>query len=412
MIHDIFSKAASVLRTRWDHLAEVEHANFSRVLKAFQEIGVGSHDLHGSSGYGYGDGAREKLEDIYAIIFGGEAALVRPQIASGTHALWLCLNALLKPGDHVLSVSGPIYDTLKAAIVGKGSQSLISQGITYDEIDLMPSGEIDLDAVQRSITPATRLLYVQRSKGYAWRPALSVETIERLCRWRDTNRPGLPILVDNCYSEFVQTREPGFVGVDLIAGSLIKNPGGTLAPGGGYVVGTRALVDEVAFRMTAPGLGAKVGPSYGLTPTLLQGIFMAPHAVHEALAGLLLVAWVLEQGGLEVTPRWDEDNADAVIAIRLGTAERLITFCQAVQEASPIDHYVQLEPGPLPGYEVNVVMAAGTFVQGASSELTADGPLRTPYAAYMQGGISRQHARIALRNIVHALRMDKAFRFS
>lgn len=405
MTDERFARAREVLRPVWESAEAIEHQNYNRLLRAFRTAGVGSHDLQGSNGYGYGDGARAKLEEVYAMAFGGETALVRPQIASGTHALWLCLSALLRPGDHLLFTSGPPYDTLRKAISGESEQSLRSQGITYTETPLTPEGTIDLEAVEAALRPNTRLLYVQRSRGYAWRPAIGVDQIEALCRWRNRVCPTVPVMIDNCYSEFVEATEPGTVGADLVAGSLIKNPGGTVAPGGGYIVGRRDLVDRIADRMTAPGLGRKIGPSYGLTPTLFQGLFMAPHFVRESLCGLSLVAWILEEEGLEVSPRWDQPKADAVLAILLGSPERLVTFCQAVQEASPIDHYAHLEPGPMPGYDVDVVMAAGTFVQGASSELTADGPIRPPYAAYMQGGVSRQHVRIALAHILKRLHL-------
>lgn len=405
MIPQLFADAREPLRAVSEEAEAVERENLNRVLHAFHLAAVGSHDLQGSTGYGYGDSSRAKLEEVYAATFGGESALVRPQIASGTHALWLCLDALLNSGDHLLCASGPPYDTLRAAITAESTQSLISQGVAYTEVPLAASGGVDLDAVEDALQPKTRLLFVQRSKGYAWREALGIQEIEALCRWRDRHRPDVPILVDNCYGEFVESLEPCSVGANLVAGSLIKNPGGTLAPGGGYVVGKRPLVQQVADRMTAPGLGSKVGPSYGVTPTLFQGLFMAPHLVKEAVCGLSLAAWFFEKHGLEVLPRWNEPKGDAVLAIRLDSADRLLTFCQAVQERSPIDHFVHLEPGPLPGYEDPVVMAAGTFVQGASSELSADGPMRPPYAAYLQGGVSRQHVLIAMEHAAKRLNL-------
>ncbi len=397
--------ARKAVRDAWEEAEAVEHQNLRRVLRAFHLASVGSHDLQGSTGYGYGDSARAKLEEVYAITLGGESALVRPQIASGTHAIWLSLDALLKSGDHLLCVCGPPYDTLRAAITAPSPQSLTSRGVVYSEVALSTDGGIDLKAIQESVRPDTRLMLVQRSKGYAWRAALQVKQIEALCQWRDRSRPDLLILVDNCYGEFVEPVEPCSVGADLVMGSLIKNPGGTLAPGGGYVVGRRRLVEQVAERMTAPGLGSKVGPSYGVTPTLFQGFFMAPHLVKEAICGIELAAWFLEEHEVPVLPRWNGPKGDAVLAVRLDSADRLLTFCQAVQESSPIDHYVRLEPGALPGYEDPVVMAAGTFVQGSSSELSADGPMRPPYAAYLQGGISRQQLAIAIERVAERLNL-------
>lgn len=389
-------------------IEEVERRTQQRVLDAFHHVRVGSHHLHASTGYGYDDAAREALEEVFAYSLQGEAAIVRPQIASGTHALWVCLDALLSSGDQLVSVAGPPYDTLRQAIVGGSRQSLVARGVRYCEIPLS-EGRIDFDALEEATGPDTRLLFLQRSRGYAWRPALGVDAVAELVAWRDRHRPHALVMVDNCYGEFVEGEEPTAAGADVMAGSLIKNPGGTLAPGGGYVVGRRALVEEIADRVTAPGLGRKVGPAYGTTRQVLQGLFVAPHFVAEALSGLALFAYVFERLGYPVSPSWSERRADGVLAVACGDADRLLAFCRAVQASSPIDSNAWLEAGDLPGYEDPVVMAAGAFVQGASSELSADGPLRPPFAAFVQGGTSRIHLEIALRRLLMALHGPHTF---
>lgn len=383
-------------------ITEVERRTQQRVLEAFQEVRVGSHHLQASTGYGYDDASREALEEVFALALQGEAAIVRPQLASGTHALWVCLDALLRSGDELVSVAGPPYDTLRQAITGRSRQSLLSRGVGYREVP-MRAGRIDFDALRAATGPRTRLLFLQRSRGYAWRPALGVDAVEELVAWRDRHLPQALVMVDNCYGEFVEADEPTARGADVMAGSLIKNPGGTLAPGGGYVVGAKELVEEIADRVTAPGLGRRVGPSYGTTRQVLQGLFVAPHFVAEALSGLTLFAYVFERLGYPVSPSWNETRRDGVQAIACGDAERLLTLCRAVQASSPIDSNAWLEASELPGYDDPVVMAAGAFVQGSSSELSADGPLRPPFAAFVQGGTSRIHLEIALRRVLEAL---------
>ena len=399
----LIEEGRAQVASAWQRLYEIETTNQRRVIEAFQRCGARSYHLQSGTGYGYDDPAREITEAVFAAVFQGEAAIVRPQLASGTHALWVCLDALLKPGDHLLAVSGSPYDTLRNAIVGSSPHSLRSKGVAYSEAPLTADGKLDFDALTEALTPRTRVLFLQRSKGYMWRRGLGADDVRALVAWRDRHAPGCVIMVDNCYGEFVEDCEPCAAGADLVAGSLIKNPGGTLAPAGGYIVGKRELIELIAERVTAPGLGLHVGPTLGTARYVLQGLFLAPHLVAEALAGLLLASYAIEALGYEVTPRYVEPPCDSVLAVRLGDPQLLVAFCRAVQAASPIDADVHPEPGPLPGYEHKVVMAAGTFVQGASSELTADGPLRPPYAAFLQGGISRVQISLALPRLVGVL---------
>lgn len=409
-IEALIDEGWAALGPAWQRLYGIEKANQRRVIEAFQKCGARSYHLQGGTGYGYDDPAREITEAIFAEVFQGEAAIVRPQLASGTHALWVCLDALLKPGDHLVSVSGPPYDTLRNAIVGPSPHSLRSKGVGYAEAPLTPDGRLDFEAVERVVTPRTRVLFLQRSKGYMWRPGLGVADVRALVAWRDRHAPHAIVMVDNCYGEFVEESEPCAAGADLVAGSLIKNPGGTLAPAGGYIVGRRELIDLIAERVTAPGLGLHVGPTLGTARHVLQGLFLAPHLVAEALAGMLLASFAIESLGYEVTPRHFEAPADSVLAVRLGDPDLLVEFCRAVQAASPVDSDARPEPGPLPGYEHKVVMAAGTFIQGASSEFTADGPLRPPFAAFLQGGISRVQIALALPRILGLLAARKSLR--
>ena len=402
-ITSLIESARERVRPAWDRLYELETANQRRVLKAFQSCGVRSFHLQSGTGYGYDDPSREIMEEVFAVVFQSEAAIVRPQLASGTHALWVCLDALLAPGDHLIAVSGPPYDTLRNAIVGDSVHSLRNKGVAFSEVPLGPEGELDFAQIERVLTPRTRILFLQRSKGYTWRKGLGHDAVRALSDWRKENAPQAIVMVDNCYGEFVEVAEPCAAGADLIAGSLIKNPGGTLAPAGGYIAGTQHLIDIIAERVTAPGLGLHVGPTLGTARHILQGLYLAPHLVAEALAGLTLASHVIESLGYDVTPRWEDPPTDSVLAVRLGTPEMLIDFCRSIQEASPIDSDARPEPGPLPGYEHRVVMAAGTFIQGSSSELSADGPVRPPYVAFLQGGTSRVQIALALHRLIQAI---------
>lgn len=372
--------------------------NHRRVLSAFHAVGVREFHFHGSTGYGYGDAGREALEKAWALIFGAEEALVRVQLVSGTHALAVCFFGLLSPGDELLAPQGDPYDTLHPVIGLRNAspRSLIGMGVRYRQLQPLPDGRIDYEALRRALNPRTRVVFLQRSRGYRLRPALRIGEIEAVCDLVHHRYPRAVVLVDNCYGEFVETLEPTAAGADLVCGSLIKNPGGGLAPTGGYIAGRREYVQAVAERLTAPGLGAAVGPTLGLTRLLLQGLYLAPHFVAEALKGAVFAARLFERLGFEVVPAYDAPRGDIVQAVRLGSPERVLSFCRAIQQSSPVDAQVEPEPGSLPGYEDGVVMAAGTFIQGASLELTADAPMREPYAVYLQGGLSKEYARLGV----------------
>lgn len=398
-IEERIAHAERSLATQFARIEAVEEQGTRRVLKAFQEEQVAYRHFAPTTGYGYDDVGRDTLERIFARLFGTEAAIVRPQIASGTHAISLCLFGLVLPGERILSATGRPYDTLES-IIGIGEQtpvgSLKEMGVGYDEVPLNAQGEIDLETVERAITPTTRLVIAQRSRGYAWRPSLMPEAFAQLAKMLHKKHPGVRLMVDNCYGEFVCDSEPTHYGADVCVGSLIKNPGGGLAPTGGYIVGTRDAVTRIAYRLTAPGIGLEVGSYAGSYQPFYQGLFMAPHTVAQALKTACLAARVFEQMGMITTPPAEEPRADIIQAIQMNTPERLVAFCQGVQMASPIDSMALPEPWDMPGYTDQVVMAAGTFVAGASIELSADAPMRDPYICYMQGGLTYAHGRIAL----------------
>ncbi|HHV75789.1 MAG TPA: hypothetical protein GXX39_00240 [Syntrophothermus lipocalidus] len=403
--HELVIEAEKKVREVFDRIEETAFVNQARVLEAFQRARVREHHFHSSTGYGYNDTGRDVLESIYAAVFGGEGALVRSQIISGTHALSLCLFALLRPGDELVSACGRPYDTLVRVIGAKGQTrfSLVERGINYREVALTPEGKIDVEALGKALTSKTRVVLIQRSRGYSWRPALSTEDIRRTVRAVKDVAHHAVCMVDNCYGEFTDTLEPSHVGADLTVGSLIKNPGGGLAPGGGYVVGREELIEQVAAQLTAPGLGKEVGPSMWDKRLVYQGLFIAPHVVGEALKGAVLAAYIMEALGYEVSPRWDEPRGDIVQAIKLDSPEKVRAFCQAVQASSPVDSDVRLEYSVMPAYEDEIVMAAGTFVQGSSIELSCDGPRRSPFVAYLQGGLTYQHVRYALLRIMSVM---------
>ncbi len=380
--------------------------NHYKVLKAFQACRVSDDCFKGSSGYGYGDFGRDNLDDIYAHIFGSESAIVRPQIVSGTHAISLCLFGVLKPGDRILAVTGRPYDTLLKVIgyPSKTACSLTESGVNYSQVDLTPVGLPDYDKIEAELQKPAKIALIQRSRGYAWRNSISIEEIEKLIGFIKGINPEIICFVDNCYGEFVETREPTQVKADLIAGSLIKNPGGGLAPCGGYIAGREDLVERVSYRLTAPGIGAEVASAPGSVYRLLyQGLYMAPHAVAEALKGAIFAAALFSYLGYEVSPNADEKRSDIIQAIKLDTADKLINFCKAIQSNSPIDSFVTPEAWDMPGYDSKVIMAGGTFVQGSTIELSADGPLRQPYIIYLQGGLSFEYVKISIGNAVAAI---------
>lgn len=380
-----------------DNVRRQAQQNHYKVLAAFQELGVSDYHFQESTGYGYGDVGREILDGLFARVFGAEAALVRPQIVSGTHAIALCLYGLLRPGDEVLSITGQPYDTL-AQIMGDGNGwdgSLRDWGIEHRVVPLI-EGQPDFAGIQKAINQRTRMVAIQRSRGYSLRPSLSIEDIKELVTYTKELKHDLICFVDNCYGEFVEDLEPNQVGADIIAGSLIKNPGGGIAPSGGYIAGKADLVEKVANRLTAPGLGGELGCSLGGKRLYFQGLFMAPLIVSEALQGAILAAKLFSELGFAVRPYWDEDRTDIIQAIIFGSKERLVAFCQGLQKGSPIDSYITPEASLMPGYEDQVIMAGGTFIQGSSIELSADGPLREPYTAFLQGGLAYPYIKAGL----------------
>jgi len=379
---------------RIDGIAE---ANQAKVLLAMQRCRVNATHFNPSTGYGYDDEGRDNLERVYAACFGAERALVRPQITCGTHALALALGANLLPGDELLSPVGAPYDTLEEVIgIRPSVGSLAEYGVTYRQADLKSDGTFDYDAIRAAINEKTKLVTIQRSKGYATRPSFSVEEIGNLIAFCKQCKPDVICMVDNCYGEFVESREPTEVGADLMVGSLIKNPGGGLAPTGGYVCGRADLVERCARRLTAPGLGAEVGANMGLLSSFYQGLFLAPTVVQSAVKGAVFTAACYERLGFRVVPGSDEVRRDIIQAVELGSRERMCAFCKGIQAAAPVDSYVTPEPWAMPGYDSEVIMAAGAFNQGSSIELSADGPIRPPYAVYFQGGLTWYHAKLGV----------------
>ena len=394
---DYSKKIADSLKPRFDAIDEIAEYNQMKVIAAMQKNRVSAEHLYGTTGYGYNDAGRETLEAVYADIFHTEDALVRPQITCGTHALNVALAANLRPGDELMSPVGKPYDTMDEIIGIRPSKgSLAEYGITYAQADLKPDGSFDYDAIKAAINERTKLVTIQRSKGYAQRPTLSVERIGELIAFIKSIKPDVICMVDNCYGEFVQTIEPSDVGADLIVGSLIKNPGGGLAPCGGYIAGKKEYVEQAAYRLTSPGLGKEVGATLGVNQSFFQGLFMAPVVTAGALKGAIFAANLYERLGFKVIPNGSEPRFDIIQAIELGSAEGLIAFCKGIQAAAPVDSYVAPEPWDMPGYDSKVIMAAGAFVQGSSIELSADGPLKPPYAAYFQGGLTWEHAKFGV----------------
>lgn len=383
---------------------DVVEQNTLKVLNAMRRLKISDAHFKTSTGYAYGDIGREKLDALFAEVFGAEAALVRTQFVSGTHALATALFGVLRPGDELVSLTGAPYDTLQTVIghAHAAQGSLKEFGIGYRELPLA-GGKVDVDAIKHFLTPKTKLALIQRSRGYSLREPLSVADIERICAAVKTANPQCVTFVDNCYGEFVETREPVEVGADLAAGSLIKNIGGGLAPTGGYIVGKAALVEQASYRLTAPGMGGELGASLGTPRLLYQGLFTAPHTTAQALKGAIFAAGLFGKLGYKTHPLPDGIRGDIIQAIELRSAERLIRFCRAIQEFSPVDSFAAPEPWDMPGYADKVIMAAGTFVQGASIELSADAPLREPYAVYLQGGLTFEHAAIGILGAAQAL---------
>lgn len=407
--HSITETVISVKRQIEPAIRRIEEtvlANQAKVLAAFQELQVSDYHFASSTGYGYNDRGREVIEEIYAKTFAAEAALVRPHIVSGTHALTLALFGCLRPGDELLYITGSPYDTLEEVIGVRGQAgdgSLRDFGVTFDSVPLIED-HVDWNQVASRINARTKVVGIQRSSGYAWRPSFSIEEIGKMVRFVKEIKPDVIVLVDNCYGEFTELKEPTEVGADLIAGSLIKNPGGGLAHTGGYVAGRQDLVHRAACRLTAPGIGSEQGAMLGMNRLFLQGFFLAPHIVGEALKGAVFAAAIFAQHGLETSPRWDAFRTDIIQSVKLGSKERLITFCQSIQAAAPVDSHVKPEPWDMPGYGDPVIMAAGAFIQGSSIELSADGPIREPFIGFMQGGLTYEHVQLAVTRVIHDMK--------
>lgn len=388
---------------------EMAFYNQQKVLSAFRNNNVSEHHFHPSTGYGYDDEGRDNLERIYAETFGAEAALVRPQIISGTHAITLSLFGVLRPGDELMYITGQPYDTLQSIVDGgdRDTGSLKDFNISYQHIDLLDDQYIDWDQVEERVSDKTKVIAIQRSKGYATRPSFTIDQIAEMIQKIRLIKSDAIIFVDNCYGEFVDAVEPTELGADLMAGSLIKNPGGGLAKVGGYIAGKAKYVEQCAYRMTSPGIGAEAGPSLNALLDMYQGFFLAPHVVSQALKGAIFTAAVLEDIGMSPSPRYDAKRTDLIQSVSFNTPEQMIQFCQAIQKNSPVNAHFAPEPAPMPGYDDDVIMAAGTFVQGASIELSADGPLRPPYTAYVQGGLTYEHVKFAILSAAQQLQSTK-----
>ena len=385
------------LTDQFRHIDQVAEFNQAKVIAAMQKNRVNATHFNLSTGYGYDDEGRDNLERVYADCFGAEAALVRPQITCGTHALALALGANLLPGDELLSPVGGPYDTLEEVIGIRPSPcSLKEYGVSYRQVDLLPDGGFDYDGIRAAINEKTRLITIQRSKGYATRPSYSVEEIGKLIAFCKECKPDVLCMVDNCYGEFVETQEPTNVGADMVVGSLIKNLGGGLAPTGGYVCGRKECIERCAYRLSAPGLGREVGANLGLLTSFYQGLFLAPTVVSSAVRGAVFAAACYEKLGFRVVPGSAESRHDIIQAVELGSKEAMVAFCKGIQSAAAVDSYVTPEPWAMPGYESEVIMAAGAFVQGSSIELSADGPIRPPYAVYFQGGLTWFHGKLGI----------------
>ena len=396
-VYQFGEKTLEALKERFQAIDRMAEYNQGKVLLAMQENKISAACFAATTGYGYDDVGREKLEKVYAHVFHTEAALVRPQITCGTHALAVALSANLLPGDELLSPAGGPYDTLEEVIgIRESPCSLKEYGVSYRQVYLLPDGGFDYPRIREAITEKTKLITIQRSKGYATRPSFSVAQIGALIAFCKEVKPDVIVMVDNCYGEFVEAQEPSDVGADMIVGSLIKNPGGGLAPIGGYICGTEKCVSRCAYRLSAPGLGQEVGANLGLLPALYQGFFLAPTVVAGALKGAIFAANLYEQLGYRVIPTGAEDRHDIIQAVELGSPEAMLAFCEGIQAAAPVDSYVTPVPWAMPGYDAEVVMAAGAFVQGSSIELSADGPIRPPYAVYFQGGLTWYHAKLGI----------------
>lgn len=397
------------IKDQFDKIKEIREYNQYKVLRSMQRANLSDNHFNWTTGYGYNDIGREKIEEIYADVFGAEDALVRPIIVNGTHALSLCIQGIVRPGDEILSITEKPYDTLQGVIgIREEKGSLKEFGVTYQDVDFLPDGNIDLETVKKKINEKTKLVMIQRSKGYSWRKSLSIEDIKEAIEVVKSVNKDLIVMVDNCYGEFLDTKEPTEVGADIMAGSLIKNPGGGLALTGGYIAGRKDLVEMISYRLTTPGIGKECGLTFGTTRNVLQGFFMAPYVTSQAVMGAIYCARMFEKLGYEVLPKYDDLRSDIIQVVRLKNAEEVIAFCQGVQAAAPVDSYVKPEPWAMPGYEDEVIMAAGAFIQGSSIELSADAPIRPPYNVYFQGGLTFDHSKMGtLKAVEYIKKLNK-----
>ncbi|QJA08486.1 aminotransferase class V-fold PLP-dependent enzyme [Romboutsia sp. CE17] len=408
---ETFELAEEVMKDiepQFENLKKIREFNQYKVLKAMQEAHLSDNHFNWTTGYGYNDIGREKVEEIFANVFKTEDALVRPIIVNGTHALSLCVQGIVRPGDEILSVTGAPYDTLQGVIGIREEKGCLKEfGVTYDQVDFLEDGNIDLEGIKSKINDRTKLVMIQRSKGYAWRKSLTIEDIKEAVDTVKSINKNIIVMVDNCYGEFLDTKEPTEVGVDIMAGSLIKNPGGGLALTGGYIVGKKELVEMISYRLTTPGIGKECGLTFGTTRTVLQGFFMAPYVTSQAVMGAIFCARAFEKLGYEVLPKYNDVRSDIIQVVRLNNAEEVISFCQGIQAAAPVDSYVRPEPWAMPGYDSEVIMAAGAFIQGSSIELSADAPIRPPYNVYFQGGLTFDHSKMGTLKAIQSMKKAK-----
>lgn len=396
------------IKPKFEEIKQIREYNQYKVLKAMQEAHLSDNHFNWTTGYGYNDLGREKIEEIYANVFNAEDSIVRPIIVNGTHALTLCLQGIARPGDEILSVTGKPYDTLEGVIGIREEKGCLKEfGVTYDQVDFLEDGNVDLEGIKTKINDKTKLVMIQRSKGYSWRKSLTIADIKEIIDTVRSIKPEVIVMVDNCYGEFLETMEPTDVGADIMAGSLIKNPGGGLALTGGYIVGKKDLVELISYRLTSPGIGKECGLTFGTSRTVLQGFFMAPYVVSQAVMGAIYCARMFEKLGYEVLPKYDDLRSDIIQIVRLNSAEEVIAFCQGIQAAAPVDSYVKPVPWAMPGYDDEVIMAAGAFIQGSSIELSADAPIKPPYNVYFQGGLTFDHSKMGTLKAIEYMKKNK-----
>ncbi|MDV8116172.1 aminotransferase class V-fold PLP-dependent enzyme [Bacillus sp. BAU-SS-2023] len=407
-IFNLSNEVMEDIKSRFEEIKETREYNQYKVLKAMQESNLSDNHFNWTTGYGYNDIGREKIEEIYSKVFNTEDAIVRPIIVNGTHALTLCVQGIVRPGDEILSVTGKPYDTLEGVIgIREEKGSLKEFGVTYNQVDFLENGEVDLEGIKEKINDKTKLVMIQRSKGYSWRKSLTIEDIKEVIETVKSVKSEVIVMVDNCYGEFIETKEPTDVGADIMAGSLIKNPGGGLALTGGYIVGKKELVELISYRLTSPGIGKECGLTFGTSRTVLQGFFMAPYVVSQALMGAIFCSRMFEKLGYDVLPKYDDLRSDIIQCVRLNSADEVVAFCQGVQAAAPVDSFVKPEPWAMPGYDSEVIMAAGAFIQGSSIELSADAPIKPPYNVYFQGGLTFDHSKMGTLKAYQYMKKNK-----